>query len=39
MLVEVMFFQESCMDVRFGPLSKLSIKELIFLNGAVGEDS
>ena len=33
------FFQYSCMDVRVGPLKRLSTKELMLLNCGVGEDS
>ena len=33
------FFQQSCMDVRVGPLKKLSTKELMLLNCGIGEDS
>ena len=33
------FFQWSCMDVRVGLWRKLSVKELMLLNCAVGEDS
>ena len=33
------FFQWSCMDVRVGPLRKLSDEELMLLNWGVREDS
>ena len=32
-------FSKSCMDVRVGPQRKLNVKELMFLNCGVGEDS
>jgi len=38
-LVKAIVFQQSCMDVRIGPLRKLSAKELMLLNCGVGEDS
>ena len=39
-LVKAMvFFQQSCMDVRAGLNRKLSAEELILLNCGVGEDS
>ena len=38
-LVKAMVFPQSCMDVRVGPWSMLSTKELMLLNCGVGEDS
>ena len=38
-LVKLWLFQRSCMDVKVGLERKLSIKELMVLNCAVGEDS
>ena len=33
------FFQQSCTDVRIGPLRKLSAKEFIISNCGAGKDS
>ena len=38
-IVKAVVFQWSCVDVRVGPSSKLSTKELMLLNCGVGEDS
>ena len=38
-LVKAMVFPVVMMDVRVGPLRKLSTKELMLLNCGVGEDS
>ena len=38
-LVKAMFFPVVFMDVRGGPLRKLSVEELILFNCGVGEDS
>ena len=38
-IVKIWFFLKSCMDVRVGPKSKLSTKELMLLNCGVEEDS
>ena len=37
--VKLWFFQKSCMDVRVGPLRKLSANELMLSNCGVGENS
>ena len=38
-LIDLWFFQWSCMDVRFGLWRKLSAKKLMLLNHGAGEDS
>ena len=37
-LTELMVFQQLYMDVRFGPLRRLTAKELMLLNYSVGKD-
>ena len=37
--VRIGFFQQSCMDVRFGPWQRLRAEELMLLNCGAGENS